>query len=149
MADRRLAIDVPARYRHRRLNIAEGNQDRRRHRKNIKMAHGGKRPNAGRPKGAHNKASIAREAKIAAEGDTPLEVMIAAMRAHVAAGELDKAAERAKDAAPYVHPRLTAVEHSGKGGQSIAPVLNVFTGSGDDQSPPAPKTGNGAKHAGH
>lgn len=36
------------------------------------------------------------------------------MREHVAAGRWDDAAERAKDAAPYVHPRLSAVAVSGE-----------------------------------
>lgn len=40
-------------------------------------------------------------------------------------------------------------EHSGKDGQPLAPILNVFTGSGDDQPAPAPKAGNGAKHSSH
>ena len=85
------------------------------------MARGGSRSGAGRPKGAHNKASDERQAKIAAAGETPLDVMIEAMRAHRDAGDLDKAADRAKDAAPYVHPRLTAVEATGKDGKDLIP----------------------------
>lgn len=75
------------------------------------MAGGGKREGAGRPKGKPNKANFARQAKIAAEGITPLDYMLEVLRAE------DKThAERmdaAKAAAPYVHPKLAAVEHSG------------------------------------
>ncbi len=52
------------------------------------------------------------------ERKSPLEVMLLAMEAHVAAGELDKAADRAKDAAPYFHPRLSTVQATGKGGEA-------------------------------
>jgi hypothetical protein len=43
----------------------------------------------------------------------PLEVMLDAMRSHYEAGDLDKAAAFAKDAAPYVHPRIANIEVSG------------------------------------
>jgi hypothetical protein len=71
----------------------------------------------GRQKGAKNKATIEREnghaaiaAAAKAEGVTPLEVMLGAMREAWAAGDKDAAANFAKDAAPYVHPRLAAVD---------------------------------------
>lgn len=80
------------------------------------MPRGGARPGAGRPKGSKSKRSraiaiLVRSSEL--EGLTPLEVMLRAMRAHAEAGHLDEAAAIAKDAAPYLHPRLTAVEHSG------------------------------------
>lgn len=37
-----------------------------------------------------------------------------AMMAHYEAGRLDQAATIAKDAAPYIHPRLAAIDHSGE-----------------------------------
>ena len=79
---------------------------------------GGKRPGAGRKKGSVTKKTREIADRAAAEGITPLEVMIAAMRAHYDAKppRLDEAAAIAKDAAPYMHPRLAAVEHSGEGG---------------------------------
>ena len=47
------------------------------------------------------------------EGDmTPLDVMLAAMRDAVTRGDMAAAAGFAKDAAPYVHPRLQAVLHT-------------------------------------
>ena len=97
------------------------------------MARGGARPNAGRKKNAPNKASALREARIAASGVTPLDVMIMDMRFHydlyqealakqdiaTAKVELKEARDAAKDAAPYTHPRLAAIEHMGKGGGPI------------------------------
>lgn len=50
---------------------------------------------------------------------TPLEVMLKAMRFHSEAQRWDQAASVAKDAAPYMHPRLAAVEHSGRDGGPI------------------------------
>lgn len=82
----------------------------------------------GRKKGSKNKATVEREtgvaeitAKAAAEGITPLEVMIGAMRHAWDAEDKDAAARFAKDAAPYVHPRLAAVEHTGKDGKDLIP----------------------------
>ncbi len=85
---------------------------------------GGARPGAGRRKGGVNaKTLIARKQaeKALNETVTPLSVMLEAMIAAHAAGDLALAHNFAKDAAPYVHPRLTAVtaEHSGKGGGPI------------------------------
>ncbi len=69
---------------------------------------GGHRNGAGRPKGATAKKTREIAEQAAAEGITPLEVMINAMRYYVEAGERDKAASIAKDAAPYMHPRLSS-----------------------------------------
>lgn len=88
---------------------------------------------AGRKKNTPNKANALREARIAASGVTPLDVMIQDMRFHydlyqeamanrdlaTAKTELKEARDAAKDAAPYTHPRLAAVEHMGKGGGPI------------------------------
>jgi hypothetical protein len=82
----------------------------------------------GRRKGAKNKTTLEREAgiaeitaKAAAEGIMPLEVMLGAMRDAWEASDKDAAARFAKDAAPYVHPRLAAVEHTGKDGKDLIP----------------------------
>jgi hypothetical protein len=76
-----------------------------------KMTRGGKREGAGRPSGAINKASAERQAEVAASGITPLEYMLRLMRDEGA--EEVRRLDAAKAAAPYVHPRLTAIEHSG------------------------------------
>ena len=48
------------------------------------------------------------------EGITPLEVMLEAMRGYAKAEQWDRAASIAKDAAPYLHPKLTSVERTEK-----------------------------------
>ena len=83
------------------------------------MPKGGPQPGGGRPKGSLNKRTKEIQEKALAGGSTPLEVMLQAMHAHQLKGDLDKAAERAKDAAPYMHPRLASVEHAGPGGGAI------------------------------
>lgn len=97
------------------------------------MKKGGARKGAGRPKGSPSKATIARQERIASTGVVPLDVIIEDMRFHysayqealarsenhVAAQELALARNAAKDAAPYVHPKLAAIEHMGKGGGPI------------------------------
>lgn len=62
-----------------------------------------------------------------AEGITPLEFMLNVMRQEPPANlepadELKATAlrfEAAKAAAPYIHPRLAAIEHTGKDGGAI------------------------------
>ena len=77
------------------------------------MARGGTRIGAGRPKGAATKRTREIADKAATEGLTPLEVMLKAMNEHVAKKEWDAAAALAKDAAPYMHPKLQSVMHTG------------------------------------
>lgn len=90
---------------------------------------GGKRVGAGRKAGSATKKTREIADKAAASGITPLEVMLEAMLSYRNSGELDRAASIAKDAAPYVHPRLAAIEHSGKdGGPLVVQVIRF----GDD-----------------
>lgn len=70
------------------------------------MAHGGARPGAGRKKGSATTKTRAIADRAVADGITPLEVMLAAMRHHFSESRLDAAAAIAKDAAPYMHPKL-------------------------------------------
>lgn len=71
----------------------------------------------GRQKGTPNKATAAKAEAIAASGLTPLDYMLQVMR--------DEDVERharfaaAKAAAPYVHPHLAAVTHTGPDGGPI------------------------------
>lgn len=83
------------------------------------MARGGKREGAGRKPGSATRRTREIADKAAAEGITPLEVMLKAMRLHADAERWDEAAAVAKDAAPYVHPKLAAIEHSGPDGAGI------------------------------
>jgi hypothetical protein len=100
---------------------------------------GGARKGAGRKRGSANTKTREIADKAAADGITPLEVMLRAMRAlvdeadavvrqQVAEGAtqiayphglLEDAAAIAKDAAPYIHPKLAAIEHTGKGGGPV------------------------------
>jgi hypothetical protein len=72
---------------------------------------GGKRSGAGRRKGAPNKATAARQAAISASGEAPLDYMIRVMRDKRA--PVKRRDDMAKAAAPYVHPKLAAIEHAG------------------------------------
>ena len=73
------------------------------------MAHGGKREGAGRPAGAATVRTREIAERAVLDGLTPLEVMLFAMRTHADGGDWDKAAEVAKYAAPYIHPRLSSL----------------------------------------
>jgi hypothetical protein len=74
------------------------------------VARGGKRLNAGRKPGAVTTKTREIAEKALAGGITPLEVMLHAMLQHYEAKRWDDAADKARDAAPYIHARLSAVE---------------------------------------
>lgn len=82
---------------------------------------GGPRPNSGRKKGIPNKRSAEMAASAAASGITPLEFMLKTMRKKLPrnATPAEKLAhaqltqQAARDAAPYVHARLSSVQVSG------------------------------------
>jgi hypothetical protein len=53
--------------------------------------------------------------------------------------------EAAKAAAPYVHPKLAAIDHSVNDGTVVAPVLNVVIhGSEEERLLTLPEAGNSA-----
>jgi hypothetical protein len=88
--------------------------------------HGGARSGAGRKAGGLNgKTSDGRTFAQQArdEGVSPLEVMLRAMREAYASGNLREAADFAKMAAPYCHPKLESVE---VGGSPERPVWVQF-----------------------
>src|SRR5215471_15121679 len=64
----------------------------------------------GRQKGTPNRATAAKAAEVAASGMTPLDYMISVMRDETATRP--ERLEAAAKAAPYVHPRLSAVEYT-------------------------------------
>lgn len=77
----------------------------------------------GRVKGVPNKATAAKVAEVEASGQTPLDYMLGVMRdTNVAADRRD---DMAKAAAPYVHPKLAAVEHTGKDGGDIVTRVEI------------------------
>jgi hypothetical protein len=99
----------------------------------TKSNRGGARKNAGRKAGSATKRTREIADRSAAEGITPLEYMLEVMRKDLS-DEMEPEAmwkamamkfEAAKAAAPYIHPRLAAVEHSGKDGGDIGLRINV------------------------
>jgi hypothetical protein len=96
------------------------------------MPSGGRRPGAGRPHGAKGRKTIER-AKLteeaAASGVTPLEVMLQTMRALWAKNTEEahkQACEIAKDAAPYLHPRLSSQTIAGPDGEALVIKIVKF-----------------------
>ena len=96
-----------------------------------KRGRGGRRPGAGRKPGSANKQTREIAEKAMAEGITPLDVQLQTMRALWAeanAGDtfdVDKAMQAcgvAKDAAPYIHPRLSSIE-AALGGEGGGPLV--------------------------
>ena len=75
------------------------------------MARGGARAGAGRPKGGANKFNDEARAKAAAGGISPLDYLLGVLRDDTESKEVR--IDVAKAAAPYLHARLAAVEHSG------------------------------------
>jgi len=90
------------------------------------MARGGKRTGSGRKVGSATKRTREIADAAIADGLTPLEYMLGILRNDKAASEMRF--EAAKAAAPYVHPRLQAIEHGGPGGGNI--MFEVMTGVG-------------------
>jgi hypothetical protein len=95
---------------------------------------GGRREGAGRKKGGTNKTTQARKqavaeivATIKADGKLPLEVMLEIMRT---TDSPEVQFEAAKAAAPYIHPRLNAVDHSGKMSISHEDALAALAATG-------------------
>lgn len=73
-------------------------------------SHGGARKGAGKPKGAVSKFNDESRAKAAAGGLMPLDYLLGLLRDDTKPQELR--IDVAKAAAPYLHARLAAVEHS-------------------------------------
>lgn len=81
----------------------------------------------GRKAGVPNKATAAKVAEVEASGLTPLDYMLGVMRDPAIAA--DRRDDMAKAAAPYVHPKLAAIEHTGKDG---GPIQHAHQLSDDD-----------------
>jgi hypothetical protein len=106
------------------------------------MPAGGKRPNAGRKKGSPNKASAERAARVESTGLTPLDVMIESMRylyglagKHQLTGEtpneakfleyIKAAREAAKDAAPYIHSKMSSMDATMGGPRDLSKLTDT------------------------
>lgn len=82
----------------------------------------------GRQKGSLNKATARREREIAKSGITPLEYMLKVMRNPKASD--DRRDDMAKAAAPYVHPKLASMQHTGpKGGPMQMQTVDLTNAS--------------------
>jgi hypothetical protein len=77
----------------------------------------GTKTGGGSRKGIPNKATAEKAQAIASSGLTPLDFMLDVMRDEK--NPLHLRASAAKDAAPYVHPRLANIEHTGRNGGPI------------------------------
>ncbi|WP_011579570.1 MULTISPECIES: hypothetical protein [Chelativorans] len=75
------------------------------------MARGGKREGAGRPAGAVTKRTREIADKAATDGITPLEFMLQVLRNDGA--DIKDRMWAAEKAAPYVHAKLSSIEHRG------------------------------------
>lgn len=85
--------------------------------KKVRGRRGGKRPGAGRPKGAICKVSKEDRERFAAGGELPLDYMMRIMRdARYPKARRD---EMAKAAAPYFHAKLSSVEVKNKKGEKF------------------------------
>jgi hypothetical protein len=78
------------------------------------VARGGVRPGAGRKPGEATKRTQELVKKALDIGITPLEIMVTMMKRAWDAGDEDKAFLYAKDAAPYMHAKLAAVDSTVK-----------------------------------
>jgi hypothetical protein len=76
------------------------------------MNRGGARPGAGRKLGSVNRMTAEAQRSAADGGETPLEYMLRVMRDTMIKDS--RRDDMAKAAAAYLHPRLTAVDHSGE-----------------------------------
>lgn len=82
----------------------------------------------GRKPGSLNLKTRAIATKAAEEGITPLEVMLEAMCHFRGQGNLAEASRIARDAAPYMHPRLASITHGTRDGQALLEQQVVVLG---------------------
>jgi hypothetical protein len=78
----------------------------------------------GRKPGATNVKSREIAEKAIATGITPLEVMLLDMREKFAAGDLAAAADRARDCAPFMHPRLSSANVAVRQVESVREITD-------------------------
>lgn len=105
------------------------------------MPRGGKRLGAGRKRGSATKRTRAVADWAAQAGPTPLEVMLRAMHEHYDHECWDEAAAIARHCAPYMHPRLSAVEYerpeldlSKLTDAGLEQLLEIYRRAGDHSS---------------
>ena len=79
----------------------------------------------GRQKGTPNRVTSDMRQAIAESGETPLDHMIRVMRDETT--EPSRRDDMARAAAPYLHPRLSAVDLTSKDSSPVIPVINITT----------------------
>lgn len=116
------------------------------------MSRGGKRAGAGRKPGTVTKKRTAAQAATAAtikaltEGATPLDILIGAMKEAYTLGGYMAAAPFAKEAAPYVHPKLSSIEakvdntHRDAAELTDADLTDIASGSSQGAPETTPRT---------
>jgi hypothetical protein len=87
-------------------------------------SHGGARPGAGRKAGGANRATQEAIERAAENGEMPLEYLLRIMRDTEA--DEAKRIDCAKAAAPYLHAKLSAIEHSGSIGDGHEDALDAL-----------------------
>lgn len=87
------------------------------------MPRGGSRPGAGRKVGAATTRTREIANSAAEEGITPLDYMLSVLRDDTKSSEQRMWA--AEKAAPYVHPKLAAIAHSGADGGPLELIINI------------------------
>lgn len=81
------------------------------------MANGGRREGAGRKPGVPNKITAETRKAAAAGGELPKDYMLRVMRDPTV--EHDRRDKMAVAVAPFFHPKLAAIEHTGKDGEAL------------------------------
>lgn len=81
----------------------------------------------GRKKGVPNRIPTARREALAAKGETPLEYMLRVMRDRLA--DESRRDDMAKAAAPYLHPKLANIGHTGADGGPVEIVVRWDDGN--------------------
>jgi hypothetical protein len=111
---------------------------------------GGRRAGAGRKPNVPNRASAKREREVAESGASPLDVMIRTMRSLQALADentndakrfehyLRAAAAVAKDAAPFIHPRISTTEQA-PSDPSVTRIIRVIGGLPRGSTPEKPQ----------
>ena len=74
----------------------------------------------GRSKGTQNRRTLARHEKFVQSGMLPLEYMLSVMRN--AKTEAPVRLDAAKAAAPYIHPKLATIAHTGPNGGPVQTI---------------------------
>ena len=104
------------------------------------MSKGGRRIGAGRPAGSRNKRTVAQAQAIETSGLTPLDYLVAVYQNEKMPERMRL--EAAKIAAPFVHPRLSAVDMDLRGeyrdveelsDQELTEIIRAFIATTDQE----------------